>query len=191
MTFAYQPTSASAARLFIHNIESSDYGASARMHGCISALEFTPSAQAKTGTTNLAVTGCSRDGKNALMVGASETCVALTALQESGSRGEACWRILKDEEAQGSKVQPAAEVIRENLQFNSKFNNYLNNLNQLLYDNRLLPALARASCDDLALGAPDNTGFEKVSGYSHCESYADAQWVLNKLVFGQGADTSY
>jgi len=49
----------------------------------IDTLEMTPAAQINTG--RMAVTGCSRDGKGALMAGAFETRFALTIPQESGS----------------------------------------------------------------------------------------------------------
>lgn len=48
----------------------------------IDALEQGPAARINTG--RLGVTGCSRDGKGALMAGADETRFALTIPQESG-----------------------------------------------------------------------------------------------------------
>ena len=54
----------------------------------IDALEQTP--EAKINFNKLAVTGCSRDGKGALMAGAFEPRFALTIPQESGSGGDTC-----------------------------------------------------------------------------------------------------
>lgn len=51
----------------------------------IDVLEQTP--QAQVNTRRLGVTGCSRNGKGALMAGAFETRFALTIPQESGSGG--------------------------------------------------------------------------------------------------------
>jgi hypothetical protein len=56
----------------------------------IDALESLP--KAKINTKKIAVTGCSRDGKGALMAGAFEPRIALTIPQESGSGGDTCVR---------------------------------------------------------------------------------------------------
>lgn len=57
----------------------------------IDALESTP--EANIDTKRLAVTGCSRNGKGALVVGAFDERIALTVPQESGAGGSASWRI--------------------------------------------------------------------------------------------------
>jgi hypothetical protein len=54
----------------------------------IDVLERTP--MANINTKKIAVTGCSRDGKGALMAGAFETRITLTIPQESGSGGDTC-----------------------------------------------------------------------------------------------------
>jgi hypothetical protein len=56
----------------------------------LDALEDSPNA--KVNLERVAVTGCSRDGKGALMAGAFETRIALTIPQESGSGGDTCVR---------------------------------------------------------------------------------------------------
>ena len=43
--------------------------------------------------TAISVTGCSRNGKGALVVGAFDERIALAIPQESGSGGAASWRI--------------------------------------------------------------------------------------------------
>jgi hypothetical protein len=63
----------------------------------IDALEVTPAA--KIDPTRIGVTGCSRNGKGALMVGAFDERIALTIPQESGSGGTASWRISYAEDA--------------------------------------------------------------------------------------------
>lgn len=65
----------------------------------------------------IGVTGCSRDGKGALMAGAFETRIALTIPQESGSGGDACWRLSHFEKTSGSQVQDAVEIVTENVWF--------------------------------------------------------------------------
>ncbi|MEY2935730.1 MAG: hypothetical protein RL033_6479, partial [Pseudomonadota bacterium] len=57
----------------------------------IDALEVTP--EANIDTRHIAVTGCSRNGKGALVVGAFDERIALTVPQESGAGGSASWRI--------------------------------------------------------------------------------------------------
>jgi hypothetical protein len=57
----------------------------------IDALAVTPSANIDVG--HLAVSGCSRNGKGALVVGAFDERIALTVPQESGAGGSASWRI--------------------------------------------------------------------------------------------------
>ena len=57
----------------------------------IDALEKTPTA--KIDPARLGITGCSRDGKAALMIGAMDSRFALTIPQESGSGGVAAWRV--------------------------------------------------------------------------------------------------
>jgi (4-O-methyl)-D-glucuronate---lignin esterase len=57
----------------------------------IDALEATP--EANIDTRRLAVSGCSRNGKGALVVGAFDERIALTVPQESGAGGSASWRI--------------------------------------------------------------------------------------------------
>ena len=57
----------------------------------IDALEITPAANIDT--HHIAVTGCSRNGKGALVAGAFDERIALTVPQESGAGGSASWRI--------------------------------------------------------------------------------------------------
>lgn len=54
----------------------------------IDALEAEPNAQINL--SRIGVTGCSRDGKGALTVGAFEPRIALTIPQESGAGGDTC-----------------------------------------------------------------------------------------------------
>lgn len=185
----------------------------------IDALETTSAAQINT--SKLAVTGCSRNGKGALMAGAFETRIALTIPQESGSGGDACWRLSKYEESQGSQVQTATQIITENVWFSSNFANYVNNLNQLPYDHHLLIAMvaprgivAYENTDYVwlsplsnwgcasgarpvfqALGIQDNFGFQQVGGHGHCSWPSSLTPTLNaffnKFLLGQNVNTAY
>ncbi|KAI0688731.1 hypothetical protein C8T65DRAFT_818099 [Cerioporus squamosus] len=185
----------------------------------IDALEQTPSANINT--QKIGVTGCSRDGKGALMAGALEPRIALTIPQESGSGGDACWRLSKFEQDSGSAVQTATEIVTENVWFSTNFANYVNNLNTLPFDHHLLAALVAprpmisfentdyvwlsplssfgcmtaAHTVWQALGVPDLHGFEQVGGHAHCAWPSSLTPQLNafidRFLLGQSANTSY
>ncbi|KAL1676794.1 carbohydrate esterase family 15 protein [Schizophyllum commune] len=185
----------------------------------IDAIESTPDA--KLNPAAVGVTGCSRNGKGALMAGALEPRVALTLPQESGSGGDACWRLSRYEEQQGSQVQTATEIVGENCWFSAGFDQYVNNLDSLPYDHHLLAALVAprglisyANTDYVwlsgmssfgcmtaahavyeALGVPENHGFEQVGGHSHCQwpSQLDGSLnaFINKFLLGQDVSTDY
>src|SRR5690606_9721277 len=61
----------------------------------IDALASTPAA--RIDAARIAVSGCSRNGKGALVVGAFDERIALTVPQESGAGGSASWRISQAE----------------------------------------------------------------------------------------------
>ena len=61
----------------------------------IDALEITP--EAGIDPARLAVTGCSRYGKGAMVAGAFDERIALTIPQESGSGGTPAWRVVSTE----------------------------------------------------------------------------------------------
>ncbi|KAI0260091.1 hypothetical protein BC834DRAFT_832306 [Gloeopeniophorella convolvens] len=158
----------------------------------IDALETTHAAAINT--QKIAVTGCSRDGKGALMAGAFEERIALTIPQESGSGGDACWRLSLYEQNSGSVVQTATEIVQENVWFSTNFANYVDDLAVLPFDHHTLAALvaprgmisyentdyvwlsplssfgcmSAAHTVYEALGVPDNHGFEQVGGHAHC-----------------------
>ncbi|KAI1791348.1 hypothetical protein LXA43DRAFT_973192 [Ganoderma leucocontextum] len=162
----------------------------------IDALEKTPSAHINT--KRIAVTGCSRDGKGALMAGALEPRIALTIPQESGSGGDTCWRL-------SLVVQTATEIVTENVWFSSNFASYVDDLSALPYDHHMLAALvaprAMISFENTdyvwlsplsafgcmsaahavwgALGVADRHGFEQVGGHAHCAWPAELSPQLN------------
>ena len=183
----------------------------------IDALENTPSAQINT--QRIAVTGCSRDGKGALMAGALEPRIALTIPQESGSGGDTCWRLSKYEQDTGNQVQTATEIVTENVWFSTNFANYVNNLAVLPYDHHMLAGLvaprALISFENTdfewlspmsawgcvtaahtiftALGVPDNHGFAQVGGHQHCawpdSLTPDLNAFFNKFLLDQDVAT--
>ncbi|KAK0666532.1 4-O-methyl-glucuronoyl methylesterase [Cercophora samala] len=63
----------------------------------IDGLEQLGAATTGINPSRVGVTGCSRHGKGAFVVGAFEKRIALTIPQESGGGGAACWRMMNDE----------------------------------------------------------------------------------------------
>ena len=185
----------------------------------IDVLETTP--QANIDTSKIAVTGCSRDGKGALMAGAFETRIVLTIPQESGSGGDTCWRLSLYEQEEGSVVQTATEIIQENVWFSTNFDNYVNDLSVLPYDHHLLAALVAprglisfentdyvwlsplsgfgcmtaAHTVFEALGIPENHGFEQVGNHSHCawptSLTPSLDAFFDKFLLGDNVSTDY
>ncbi|KAJ3036945.1 hypothetical protein HDV00_002193 [Rhizophlyctis rosea] len=89
----------------------------------------------------VAVTGCSRNGKGALIAGALEDRIALTIAQESGSGGSACWRISDAYLANNISIQTASEIVQENVWYSTNFNPYVNSITTLPFDHHMLAAL--------------------------------------------------
>lgn len=221
---AAQDSTSSRGKGLFYTLYGSSHSASAMtawvwgVSRIIDALESNPSAGIDT--TRIAVTGCSRDGKGALMSGAFETRIALTIPQESGSGGDACWRLSLFEQNSGSSVQTATEIVTENAWFSANFNNYVNNLNSLPYDHHLLLAMVAprglvtyentdyvwlsplssygcvtaARTVYTALGVQSNHGFEQVGGHSHCAWPTSLTPTLNaffnKFLLSQNVDTN-
>lgn len=75
--------------------------------------------------TRIAVTGCSRNGKGAMVAGAFDERIALTLPQESGSGGDACWRISRDMLVNDNLLtQTAQEIITENTWYATAFDTF-------------------------------------------------------------------
>ena len=158
----------------------------------IDALETTKGVNINT--KKIAVTGCSRNGKGALMAGAFEDRIALTIPQESGSGGDTCWRLSKFEQDSGSVVQEAVEIVQENVWFSTNFDNFVHNISVLPYDHHMLaalvaprPMISYENTDFVwlsplsgfgcmtaahtvweAMGVADRHGFVQVGGHAHC-----------------------
>ncbi|KAF8967504.1 Glucuronoyl esterase catalytic domain from Hypocrea Jecorina [Flammula alnicola] len=184
----------------------------------IDVLETKP--EVKVDLTRLGVTGCSRNGKGALVAGAFDNRIALTIPQESGSGGEGCWRISDQMLADGIDTQTASEIVQENVWFSTTFAEYANDVDVLPFDHHMLAGLIapralfvidNTGIDWLgpesnfgcmktankvwqALGVPDNMGFSGVGNHSHCAFPASQQPQLdaffNKFFFSQHTNTS-
>lgn len=184
----------------------------------IDRLEVTPDINIDT--AKVGVTGCSRNGKGALVAGAYDSRIALTIPQESGSGGSACWRLSNAEEGAPQNVQTASEIVQENVWFSTSFNTFANNTNLLPFDHHQLAGLIapRAlffidnsgyqwlgpwsswGCNLAshtiwqALDVPDNMGFSMSSNHPHCmfpsEQQSDLDAYIGKFLLGQSTNTS-
>ncbi|KAF9262619.1 hypothetical protein L218DRAFT_945159 [Marasmius fiardii PR-910] len=171
------------------------------------AIESTPSLNIDP--KRVAVTGCSRDGKGALVAGAFEPRIALTIPQESGSGGSDSWRLSDDMLKRGIQTQTASEIVGENVWFSTAFNTYAkSSVNVLPFDHHSLMGLVaprglfvidQVGIDWLgapssfgamkaahriwdSLGASDNFGFSQSAGHTHCAFPSSQQNQLNAFI---------
>ncbi|RZJ13794.1 MAG: dockerin-like protein [Rubrivivax sp.] len=156
----------------------------------------------------LGVTGCSRNGKGALMAGALDERLALTIVQESGSGGAAAWRVSDAQKAAGQNVQTLSQIVQENVWFRSSFSQFGARATRLPYDHhqvlglvapRGLLVIENTSMEWLgnqsawtaalaaretyaALGTPDAMGLSQVGGHNHCQLPASQEVEVNAFV---------
>ena len=88
----------------------------------IDVIEMTPSANIDP--KRLGVTGCSRNGKGALVVGAFDERIVLTIPQESGSGGAGSWRVSDAVSVAGTSTQTLNEIVGENVWFSTALNQF-------------------------------------------------------------------
>ncbi|KAJ7281547.1 Glucuronoyl esterase catalytic domain from Hypocrea Jecorina [Mycena rebaudengoi] len=182
------------------------------------ALEKTPAA--RINTTRVGVSGCSRNGKGAIIAGAFEPRIALTIPQESGSGGTDTWRISDSINNNGTSTQTASEIVQENVWFSPNFNQFANSVNELPFDHHLLLGMVaprglfvidQVGIDWLgpfssygslvagrtiwtALGATTSMGFSQAASHTHCAFPSSQQTQLNAFVnrflLDQNVDTN-
>ena len=174
----------------------------------LDALELTR-AQTGIDPARIGVTGCSRNGKGAMVAGALEPRIALTLPQESGAGGAGCWRIANwQKNSNGQNVQTASQIVGENVWFSRNFNSYVNNVNSLPFDHHMLAGLiaprpvyimenpdfewlgtmstygcmgaAKKQWD--ALGASEAFGYSQVGGHNHCSFPGAQSGELNAFI---------
>jgi hypothetical protein len=112
----------------------------------------------------IGVTGCSRNGKGALVVGAFDERIALTIPQESGGGGAASWRVTDSiNTAAGSQVaQPLSEIIGENVWYATALNQFSGHTTKLPFDHHELEAIVAPRAlllieNDIAWLAPESS----------------------------------
>lgn len=177
--------------------------------GCsriIDALELCP--EAGVNVKRLAVTGCSRNGKGALAMGAFDERVALTIPQEGGSGGPALWRVSEKEKAMGQNIQESSEIVGEAKWQGGDFSMYANGKNSmLLADQHTVIALCAPRAvlvidNDIdwlgpvacygggkaaskvyeGLGIKDRCGVSVAANHSHCQFPSAQQKFLDAFV---------
>ncbi|KAJ8483232.1 hypothetical protein ONZ45_g7877 [Pleurotus djamor] len=183
----------------------------------IDALEITPAANIDL--KRIGVTGCSRNGKGAVVAGAFDERIALTIPQESGSGGAASWRLSNFQQTQGQNVQTAPEIVQENVWFSPSFNSFVNQVNSMPIDHHSLAgmvaprglfvientsmewlgALSTYGCQRAtklifqALGATANMGYSQVGNHNHCQfpsgQQAELTAFINKFLLNGSGNT--
>jgi len=176
--------------------------------GCsriIDALELCPDAGVDT--KHLAVTGCSRNGKGALAMGAFDERVALTLMQEGGSGGSAAWRISSKEKSLGDNIQECGEITGEAKWQGSDFAGFCKSIATLPCDQHFAVALCAPrgvllienDIDWLGpvatygggiagraifegLGIKDRCGVSVAPNHSHCSFPSNQQAALTAFV---------
>jgi hypothetical protein len=172
----------------------------------IDALEATPAAGIDAG--RLGVTGCSRNGKGAIVAGAFDTRLKLTIAQESGSGGAAGWRVSDAQLAAGDKVQTLRQIVTENVWFRDGFRQFGDHAQRLPFDQhevmgliapRALLVVENTSMAWLgnrsawytslaaretwkALGAAEAMGIAQVGGHPHCQLPVSQHAAVNAFV---------
>ncbi|KAG8775660.1 carbohydrate-binding module 1 [Serendipita sp. 411] len=184
----------------------------------IDAIEGLPTS--RINPKKIGVTGCSRNGKGAIVAGAFDERVALTIPQESGSGGSACWRLSDAQKSSGANVQTASQIVGENVWFSPAFNSFSNSVTRLPFDHHLLAGMVaprgllvieNTSMEWLgnmstygcmkagqaiyqALGITDRMGYSQIGNHNHCSFPSSQQSELTafvqKFLFDQSSNTA-
>ena len=215
---AQQQNAASRGKGKFYELYGADHTATASMawswgiSRLIDALETT--VDARIDPARLGVTGCSRNGKGALVAGAFDERIALTIAQESGNGGASGWRVADAQRAAGQNVQTLRQIVQENVWFTDSFKQFAETANRLPFDQhslmsliapRGLLVLENTSMEWLgnqsayttsmaaretwkALGRPDGFGFSQVGGHQHCQlprsQFAHVNRFAKKFLLG-------
>jgi (4-O-methyl)-D-glucuronate---lignin esterase len=114
----------------------------------VDALETT--RQANIDPARLGVTGCSRNGKGAIVVGAFDERIALTISQESGAGGSSLWRLADvhqkawlegGRQPENGAVQTLAQIVTENVWFRDSFRRFATTATRLPFDQHMVMGL--------------------------------------------------
>ncbi|KAI6087460.1 carbohydrate esterase family 15 protein [Hypoxylon rubiginosum] len=143
----------------------------------VDALEQLGADVIKVDAKRLAVTGCSRNGKGALVAGAFDDRIALVLPQEGGSGGPGCWRIVADIKRNGTKTEDATQIITGDSWFATAFTQYVPDTTVLPYDHHMLMALVAPR----ALLVIENSGIDYLGPISTFGCSVAARMVYESL----------
>jgi len=196
---AEQVNGASRGKGSFYDIYGSDHSAGAMMAWAwgvsrlIDALESTDGSQINP--ARLGVTGCSRNGKGALIAGAFDERIALTIPQESGSGGAASWRVSDAQVAAGQNVQTLRQIVTENVWLAEDFARFSESATKLPFDHHSIMAMvaprgllvientsmewlgnestytASLAAREIftAMGIADRMGISQIGDHGHCQ----------------------
>src|SRR5690606_31178011 len=146
--------------------------------------------------TRLGVTGCSRNGKGALLAGAMDERIALTIAQESDAGGAVSWRVAQALADSGANVQTLGHAGGAQPWFRESFGTRFDDSNHtrlpfdhhqltgmvaprglLILDNSIdwlgpeAAFISSIAAKDIyrALGVADNIAYSEVGGHGHCQ----------------------
>lgn len=147
---AEQSGTSSRGKGLFYQLYGSDHSAGAMMAWAwgvsriIDALEMTEGHDIDP--SRLGITGCSRNGKGAMVCGAFDERMTLTLPMEGGSGGISSWRIAKVENSNKSAhpdgCQTASQIVGENVWMSPEFDSYAGgDINGLSTDAHTLAAI--------------------------------------------------
>jgi hypothetical protein len=181
----------------------------------IDALELLGPEVTKIDTKRIAITGCSRNGKGTLAIGAFEERISLTIPQEAGVGAAAIWRMYNDSICRRNCI-PSEPPWVANVWFRQSFPPA--DFTTLPYDNHELVGMVAprglyiiendidwsqpaasvvgAKAGKMiyeALGVTDKMGFSLKGGHAHCSfpspQYEELNAFLDKFLFGKETNT--
>ncbi|KAK0613532.1 hypothetical protein B0T14DRAFT_539365 [Immersiella caudata] len=154
---AAQSGASSRGRGWFYDLHGSSYSAGALrawawawcVGRIVDGLEQLGAATTGINPARLGITGCSRNGKGALIAGAFEKRITLTVPQESGAGGCPCWRMYDAELNSGRRIimppgggpSPIWSIVSENVWFSQMFNEFVRNISAIPADHHFLPAM--------------------------------------------------
>lgn len=170
----------------------------------IDALEITDTP---INAAKLGVTGCSRNGKGAIIAGAFDERIALTIGQESGAGGAASWRVSDAQRVAGQNVQTLRQIVTENVWFTEDFKAFSESATLLPFDHHSVMGMIAPrgllvvdnSIEWLgiestyttavvaqeiwkALGVADHMGVIQVLAHPHCQQPTSLQPAITAFV---------
>ncbi|WP_339897918.1 dockerin-like protein [uncultured Gilvimarinus sp.] len=155
--------------------------------------------------SRVGVTGCSRNGKGALLAGALDQRIALTIAQESGAGGAVSWRVAQALADKGNNIQTLGHAAGEQPWFRESFGATFadRHVTRLPFDHHQLMGMvaprgllvldndidwlgpraayvATAAAKEIyrALGVPENIAYSENGAHAHCQLPAHQQEVL-------------